>query len=80
MASAAKYREDNRKLKEKLENTTLGDADTQEIMDKIEENNRMIETLSRKEKMLVKTRAPKVKPGKKTKKKTSTIMDGQFYI
>ena len=80
MASVAKYKEDNRKLQEILDNTTLGDADTQEILDKIEANNRQIEVLSRKEKMVVKTRAPKVVKGKKGKKKPSLIMDGQFYI
>lgn len=80
MASVAKYKEDNRKLQEILDNTTLGDADTQELLDKIEANNRQIEILSRKEKMVVKTRAPKVVKGKKNKKKSSLIMDGQFYI
>ena len=80
MASVAKYKDENRKLQEKLNNTNLGDEDTQMIVDQINENNRIIEELSRKEKILYKTNAPRVKQGKKGKKKASLLMDGKFYL
>ena len=39
--SVAVYKEQNRKLNEKLETEILGDADKQAIIDQINENNRI---------------------------------------
>lgn len=80
MASIAKYKEENRKLQEKLNNTTLGDEDTQLILDQIAENNRIIEQESRNEKIVFDVSAPKVHKGKRDKKKISMIKDGSFMV
>ena len=80
MASIAKYKEENRKLQEKLNNTTLGDEDTQLILDQIDENNRIIEEESRKEKIVFKVSAPKVPKGKRNKKKGSIFKDGSVSL
>ncbi len=80
MASIAKYKEDNKKLRAKLDNSILSDEDTQNILDQIDENNRIIEELSKKEKVVIPIRGKKVTPmtGKKTHK--SDFIDGNKII
>ena len=77
MASVAKYKEENRRLKEKLNSTILGDEDIQSIMDQIDSNNRIIEELSKKEKNIIPIHGQKVGPNTGKAKKRSGFMDGQ---
>ena len=79
--SVAVYKEQNRKLNEKLETEILGDADKQAIIDQINENNRISEELSRKEKTLMPVATAKVgKNAKKSLKKTYRLQDNKFYL
>lgn len=80
MASIAKYNEENRKLREKLNSTILGDEDVQSILDQIDENNRIIEELSKKEKVVIPIRGRKVSTvtGKKIRK--SRLTDNKFTL
>ena len=79
--SVAVYKEQNRKLNEKLETQVLGDADKQAIIDQINENNRIIEDLSRKEKTLMPVTTAKVgKNNKKSLKKRYRLQDNKFYL
>lgn len=81
MASIAKYKEENRRLKEKLDNTVLGDEDVQAILDQIDSNNRIIEELSKKEKIVIPIHGQKVGPAKKAKKHaTSGFGEGKVII
>ena len=80
--SVAVYKEQNRKLNEKLETQVLGDADKQAIIDQINENNRIIEDLSRKEKTVMPETTAKVgKNGsKKSLKRRYRLQDNKFYL
>lgn len=80
-SSVAVYKEQNRKLNEKLETQVLGDADKQAIIDQINENNRIIEDLSRKEKTVMPVTTAKVgKNSKKSLKRRYRLQDSKFYL
>lgn len=80
MASIAKYKEDNRRLREKLNSTVLGDEDVQAIMDQIDANNRIIEELSKKEKVVIPIHGKKVGPNTGKKTRQSNFLDGKFIL
>lgn len=80
MASVAKYNEDNRKLREKLNNTLLSDEDTQAILDQIDENNRIIEELSKKEKTIIPIRGRKVSNSTGKKIRKARLTDNKFTL
>ena len=80
MASIAKYKEENRRLKEKLDNTVLGDEDIQAILDQIDSNNRIIEELSKKEKIVMPIHGQKVGHSIKKNKKRATLGFGENKV
>lgn len=80
MASVAKYKEDNRKLREKLDKTILSDEDVQSILDQIDENNRIIEELSKKEKTIIPIRGHKVSNATGKKVRKSRLTENKFTL